>query len=159
MFDFVKATEYDSAAVLSLYKSAIGTEFCTWNEYYPTELEIGNDIKTGNLFLMKQGEEIIGAISIEPENELDGECKWQIKDNAAEIARVVIAEKYKGQGHAKTLVSFAISEIKNRGFDAVHLSVAKKNIPAYKTYKSLGFETLCETDLYGNRYYLCEKKI
>ncbi len=42
---------------------------------------------------------------------------------------------------------------------SIHLSVAKSNIPAYKTYIKLGFKTVGEVEIYGGDYYLMEKQI
>lgn len=154
---FRTATQNDAEAIYSLYRSVIGQKFCTWNDIYPGLNEINHDIETCNTFLLIKDEIIIGAASIVPENELDELSCWNVKQNAKEIARVVIAPLYQGQGYAKILAANIIAELKSRKCSAVHLSVAAVNIPAYKTYQGLGFITVGEADMYGNHYYLCEK--
>lgn len=42
---------------------------------------------------------------------------------------------------------------------AIHLSVVKTNVPAYKTYIKAGFAVDGEAQMYGNDYYLMEKAI
>ena len=57
--------------VKSLYSSVINTPYCIWNEEYPSDFEIDLDYKNNKLFVLKYNEQIIGAASIVPENEMD----------------------------------------------------------------------------------------
>ena len=87
---FRKAEMCEAETVMGLYKAVIGTPFCPWNESYPGEIEIAEDLQAGTLYVLEEDREIIGAISIVPENEYDDfEC-WTVKENTREFARVVI---------------------------------------------------------------------
>ncbi len=154
-YAFRKATREDASAIYALYKSVIGEEFCVWTESYPDMLEIDGDLKTDNLFVLTDGEKIIGAISIVPENELDGFASFT--SDGAEIARVVIAKEYRGKSLSKEMVSEIEKILCNRGAKAIHLSVAKSNFPAFKTYIKAGFKAVGEAEMYGGDYYLMEK--
>lgn len=154
---FKLAQKTDAEAVYALYQSVIGQTYCTWNDQYPGKSEILHDLETGNLFLLEEKGVIIGAASVVPENEMDAFPCWTVKENASEIARIVIHPLWQGQGYAAILVSKVLTELKNRHCASVHLSVAMVNLPAIKTYKNLGFISVGEKDMYGNRYYLCEK--
>ncbi len=155
---FRTAKETDRGDVYSLYKTAIGSEGCVWNELYPSMNEINEDLAANSLFVLESEGNIIGAISVVPENELDGMDCWQF-ENAAEIARVVVHSAYRG----KNLAAFMVSETEKRlladGCRAIHLSVAKKNTAAYKTYINKGFKTVGEAKLYCGDYYLMEKEL
>ena len=153
-----KANICDKAAVLSLYDAVKGAEFCTWNEYYPTELEFDTDLAADCLLVLEQDGKIIGAASAVTQNELDEAALWKCTD-AREIARIAIAPEMQGRGLSKMLVAKLLAELAKNGARAVHLSVAKKNIPAQSCYKSLGFETVGECEMYGNSYFLCEKEL
>ncbi len=154
---FRKAKREDTSDIYSLYKSVLGEEFCAWNENYPDMLEIEGDLAADNLFVLTDSERIIGAISIVPENELDG---FDIFTSAgAEIARVVIAKEYRGCGLSGKMVAETEAILRKRGCKAIHLSVAKTNIPARKTYIKAGFQTVGEAEIYGGEYYLMEKEI
>ena len=155
--EFRKATEEDELSVLHLYKSAVGTEFCVWNEFYPTKEEFDADLASGGLFVLTEGGTVIGAVSIVPNNELDGLKCWSRTENTVEIARVVIDNEHRGHRLAAEMVQSVLDEILSRGFASVHLSVSDRNIPAYKTYRKLGFETVGEADMYEGHYFLCEK--
>ena len=130
---FRMAQQPDAAQVLSLYQSAKSGAFCVWNESYPTDTEIAQDLATGNLYVMTDGGKVIGAISVVPENELDIFDCWTCKDGK-EIARVVIDKTYQGRGLSFEMVQSITSILRKNGCKAIHLSVVKTNVPAYKTY-------------------------
>lgn len=155
---FITARPDDASQVLSLYQSAKSSQFCSWNDSYPTITEISHDLETKNLYVMTDGSKVIGAISVVPENELDGFDCWTWK-NGREIARVVIDKAYQGHGLSFEMVQSIASILGNNGCQAIHLSVVKTNVPAYKTYIKAGFAVVGEAQMYGNDYYLMEKAI
>ncbi len=156
-YDFRNAKREDASDIYSLYKSVLGEEFCVWNENYPDMLEIEGDLTSDNLFVLTDREKIIGAISIVPENELDA---FDIFTSAgAEIARVVIAKDYRGNGLSGKMMEEIETVLRKRGCKSIHLSVAKANIPARKTYIKAGFQTVGEAEIYGGEYFLMEKEI
>ncbi len=154
---FREAEKCEAATVADLYRSVTGLPFCTWDETYPGEEEIRGDLEAGTLFVLEEEGEVIGAISIVPENELDEQPCWKETKNAGEFARVVIRPDHQHEGLSRYLVDGVIREFRKRGAAAVHLSVAKINTPAQRLYRSAGFEFCGEADMYGNSYYLCEK--
>lgn len=156
--NFRIATQEDAAQVLSLYESAKGGAFCVWNESYPSMTEIRQDLETGNLYVMTDGSKVIGAISVVPENELDEFACWSCK-TGREIARVVIDKACRGHGLSFEMVQSIVPILRQNGCKAIHLSVVKSNIPAYKTYTKAGFTIVGEAQMYGNDYYLMEKAI
>ena len=157
---FTAAGAGDADKVLALYQSVTGREFCTWNEFYPGMEEIRADYKSDNLFVLRDGTEIIGAISIVPENELDELEFWKIRDGSvAEIARVVVSPRYQGRGLALLMVRETEKILKSRGCRAVHLLAAKKNIPACHTYQKAGYQLVGECDMYEHWFCAYEKEI
>lgn len=139
-----------------MYRAAAGGEYCSWNAEYPGETEIENDLAADTLYVLEDGREIVGAVSIVPENEMDGFPCWKERDRAREFARVVIRQDHRGRGLSRRLVEGAIREMRRMGAMAAHISVVKKNIPAVRLYRSFGFDFCGETEMYGNSYYLCE---
>ena len=142
--------------VKTLYSSVINTPYCIWNEEYPSDFEIDLDYKSDKLFVLKYNEQIIGAASIVPENEMDDKDCWTEVNNSCEIARIVIHKDYQGKGLAKILVSLLIEETKNLKYKSIHLVVHVDHIPAYKTYTGLGFKMVGSTFMYGHNYKLLE---
>ena len=156
--EFRIAHHRDAERILSLYQRAKGEEFCVWNDNYPTIMEIDHDLETKNLYVLTDDGKVIGAISVVPENELDDFDCWACK-GGKEIARVVVDRAYRGRGLSFEMVKSIEAILEKSGCEAIHLSVVKSNIPAYKTYIKAGFVTVGEAQMYGNDYYLMEKAL
>ncbi len=73
---FRKTVKNEAKNIVFLYKSVIGMPFCTWDETYPGEEEIKDDLSSETLYILEDDGELIGAISIVPENELDAFNCW-----------------------------------------------------------------------------------
>lgn len=152
------AHKNDLSEIAALYKSAIGQQGCTWSADYPTEDDMHNDFESNCLFSLYLGEKLIGAVSVEPKNELDDIKIWKISDGThREIARVVISKEYQGMGYSKTMLSQLFELLSYGGYKSIHLLVCVDNVAAIKLYRSLGFEFIDECYRYGHDFYVCEK--
>lgn len=147
----------ESAQILEMYRSAVGGRYCTWDEGYPGAFEIAQDLAAGTLYVLEDAGALCGAISVVPENELDGQECWTLRENAREFSRVVIAPAYRGKGLSRRLVGGVLDVLRGNGASAVHIAVARKNIPAQRLYAGAGFAFRAEADLYGHSFFLCEK--
>ncbi len=161
MFDkrtLSKALPQESGEIFALYQSVLGTEFCVWNEYYPGMLEIDADIAADQLYVLRADNgKIIAALSVVPKNELDECTCWKMNENTKELARVVVEIDHRGKGLAGEMVRQIERILQKQNCLAIHLSVAKGNLPAYRTYLECGFAVVGEAKMYGNDYYLMEK--
>lgn len=156
---FRRALPCEADEINALYLSVRGSPFCTWDEDYPGMLEINNDISADSLYVLAEDECIVGAVSVVPENEMDDfEC-WRSNDRAGEFARVAIRPDMQGRGLSRLLIEGVLDEMRNRGIKTAHISVATVNIPAQRLYRSFGFEFLAEKEMYGSRFFLCEKSL
>ncbi len=153
---FRQAGQYDAKTVSALYSAVKGTEFCVWDESYPGEEEIKNDLAAGCLYVLEDEGDVIGAVSIVPENETDGFGCWKVRENAREFARVVIRPDRQSEGLSYHLIDGVLKELRARNAAAAHISVARSNLPARKLYAKAGFEIRGEADIFGGSYYLCE---
>ena len=156
---FRKAEKGEEDAVMVFYRAVIGTPFCTWDESYPGETEITEDLSAGTLYVLEEDREIIGAISIVPENELDDLDCWTVRENAREFARVVLKPDQQQKGLSVYLIEGVIRELQKLRVAAIHIAVAKGNIPAQKLYRKMRFNFCGEADMYGHSFFLCEKKL
>lgn len=50
-----KAKKEDVESILKLYKSQLGEPFCAWDDGYPCEENIADDLSRESLFIMKDG--------------------------------------------------------------------------------------------------------
>ena len=156
---FRAAVPEEAGAILALYRSVLGTPFCVWDEEYPGMTQIREDLATDSLFVLTEGDALVGAISVVPENELDELPFWQCPKPAREFARVVIARDWQGKGLAARLVENIEKVIRSRGAQAVHILVAVGNIPADRTYRKLGYREMGRCFMFGHDYYALEKRL
>ncbi len=157
---FRLATSADIDAVVTLYDEAKKQPFCVWNESYPLRADAVSDLDAENLYVLSEGDIVIGALSVVSENETDDLPCWQIMgEGVREIARVVIAPHHHGHGYARLMVQKMCEILRSRGDRAVHISVSVENVPAMRTYPSVGFRVVGEADLFGGHYVLMEKTL
>ena len=154
---FRKAEQWESEVIMNLYRAVIGSPFCTWDESYPGEIEITEDFSSGTLYVLEEAGELIGAISIVPENEIDDFDCWKVRENVREFARVVVRPDHQKKGLSVYLVRGIMEELQKQGAAAIHIAAAKDNIPAQKLYRKMGFDFCGEADMYGHSFFLCEK--
>ena len=154
---FRKACKSEEKAIMVLYQSVIGTPFCTWDGSYPGEEEIRDDLSAESLYVLADKEELLGAISVLPAHEWDAFDCWTVRENAREFARVVIRPDHQHKGLSLLLVEGIIEELQKLQADAIHIAVAKENIPAQKLYAKTGFAIRGEADRFGHSFFLCER--
>ena len=97
----------DISDILDLYQNAKNQELCVWNEYYPTMEEIDNDLNANTLYIIKENDVVLGAVSVNPINEMDEISQFTKTSNPCEIARVVVNKNYQ----SKKIGEFMIKEI------------------------------------------------
>lgn len=158
MMKFVCAKEEDIPAIRKLYKDAIGSEGCTWDEGYPAMEHTLGDLQRGDLFCLKKEDgEVVGAISVDDDKMVEKLPCWQ--DGGAELARLVVKENYQNAGIAGKMIKCAMEELAKRGLIYVHFLVSKEHKKALKAYDKLEFQNVGESDLYGGDWWCYEKKL
>lgn len=159
--EFQKATRDDINEILALYRAAIGTDGCTWSLDYPNEEITRGDYARGDLYCMKTLEgEIVGAISVDDDKEVDALTCWSKEMlPATELARLVVKESYQNQSIARKLLMGAMEELKKREYKAVHFLVSPGNKKALHSYAKLEFAHCGECDLYEHHWLCYEKKL
>ncbi len=149
----------EADTVNALYRMVVGRGYCSWDNEYPGPVQIADDLDHDDLFVLEYRGKIIGAISISPQIDMSGQNCWSSDECVGEFARVVIHPEYQGLHLAKLMVSKLLSVMRERGYENVHISVEKHNIPAQRTYKSLGFVNAGEASMWGRDFYLYELKL
>ncbi len=156
---FQPAKKEDLPEILALYRSVIGIPGCTWSIAYPNEATLHEDFSTGNLFVLRQRGHIAGAGSIVPKNELDDLNCWQHKENAGEIARIVIYPDRQGRGYGKYLVDMLCHRLRKQDRKAVHILVARENHHALNLYRESKFHNVGACHRYDHDFYAYERKL
>lgn len=155
------ATKADAAAILKLYKSQLGREFCPWTDRYPGENEIAFDLSRKALFVMEnQSSEIVAAISIDEDPNVDKLPQWSKELlPGAELARLAVDVQYQNLGLAQKILRHTMEELKKRNYKSVHFLVNKHNKKALNSYKHLDFEKVGEVFLYDQPFLCYEKPL
>mgnify|MGYP003302794557 CR=1 FL=1 len=148
-----KARADEKEIVRALYLSVKGSEGCTWNENYPSDIELDGDLSNDALFVLTENGEIVGAVSVVEPRELDEMPFWQERDHVCEIARVVVRPERQGRGYAERMLSMLFDSIRSEGVLGVHILVAKKNAAASRLYEKLGFDRRGECFEYGIDFF------
>lgn len=152
------ARREELAFVMQMYNDARSFEGCAWDDDYPDEDILNDDFFSDRLYVLVLKNQIIGAISVLfDENLEEVEC-WKIQSaRSVEFARVVISKEHVGQGYGTKMVSETLELLKRMEYDSVRILVSPSNPSAIAVYKKLGFDFLrVESFPYGD-FWLCEK--
>lgn len=156
----VLAKETEKKEILALYRSVIGSEGCTWSLDYPNEEILEDDFSRAALFVMKEKEEILGAVSIDEDKAVEGlDCWSKELVPGAELARLVVKEGYQNQGIARRMLRDMMVELRDRGYQSVHFLVSKMNERALRSYARLHFSKKGEAALFGEQWWCYEKEL
>ncbi len=155
MFELRKARIDEAEVILRLYHSAMTAPGCTWDESYPNRETIAEDIAAECLYVLQAEGEILGCVSVVPENELDGLDCWQVRENYCEIARVAVDSRSQGRGLSREMLRLLFQQLPQ--IRSVHILVAEQNQIAQVIYRSLGFQFYGKYQMFGHSYIAAEK--
>lgn len=156
----ILATEDDREQILKLYEQQKGREYCAWDEDYPSDDTISFDLSRDALFVMKENDEIIAAISLEVDDAVDSlECWDRSIFPGGELARVAVKPSMQGRGIARKMVQRGMDELKARGYRSIHFLVNKYNVKAIRSYAKFGFNVVGECFMYDQDFLCYEKEL
>lgn len=133
-----------------------------------------------------QGDTVSGRVSADVESDRDGELAHDTEDfartaaaprivgytgghveadtNRFFISKIYLLKEHRGEGLCSATIRFYEQLARERGLDALYLTVNKRNEMGIRAYKAKGFETIdaVETDIGGGYImddYIMEKKL
>ena len=120
-----------------------------WTGNYPIRSIVKNDIEKQDLSVLKQGDEVIGAITLNEEQEPEyNTINWRFDDSKVlVIHRLVVHPKHQRKGYAKTLMDFVEDYAKNNGYTSIRLDAYTQNQRVIHFYKTRGY------GIRGNVYF------
>ena len=156
-----KASAADRAEILVLYRSLIGQPGCTWCEEYPDEEIVAEDLHSDSLYCARENGSIVGAVSIEWQDEEMERFDCWSKENepAAYLSRVAVSRSAQGKGLAKELMRRAMAEMKAQGIKTARYLVSPGNEAAMRAYRALAFDFSGEADAFGQHWLCYEKRL
>ncbi len=154
-----KANFNDLTAVMALYRSLIGTEGCAWNEFYPGEDDVRQDIAQGSLYLLRTEEgEIIAACALGPDPELNEVEGWDSSvKHPTGLMRMAVRKDCQRQGLAGHLLAQVEREAARQGVDSIRLLAAQTNPSAIALYERALYRRTGTAHMYGLDWFCYEK--
>ena len=159
-YDIVLATEADRSEIMALYDAQKGQEYCSWNEYYPSNETIDFDLKRDALFVLKEDGKIKAAISLEEDEDVDNLTCWDDSLRPeGEFARIAVWPNEQGKGLGRIMFGFAMEELKRRGYKGLHILVNKNNEKAIRCYSVFGCRIAGECHMYDQDFLCYEREL
>lgn len=119
---------------------------------YPSEDALRTALENKEMYVYVENYEIISAMRINHSaTEGYSQIKWGIEAKEAEtmlIHMLGVSLAYQGKGIAKEMVRYVIEKAKQEKQKTIRLDVLAGNIPAFKLYDSLGFQSVGEVMLF-----------
>ena len=138
------ASEKDIYTCNSLKKEVIARlnslNLPLWNEEYPSDELIKEDIESGRgRIILNDEDEIIAYASVAPSIEEFNEEVF-LHSNLLAISRLMVKTGCENQGIATYFIKQIIDEAKTKGYKGIGIMVHPINERAIKLYKKLGFK-------------------
>jgi ribosomal protein S18 acetylase RimI-like enzyme len=153
-YTFSLATREDIPAIVSIYRSLVGTPGCTWDYEYPSQETAEQDIARQELFVLKKGGSIVAVASAGAFDELS-DLSWK-SQTPCELARIGVPLNLQNQGIGTEILRRVMEAVKAKGFDGIRMLVAKTNFSALALYEKNGFERCGEVSRFNHDYYCYE---
>ncbi|MCH5297789.1 MAG: GNAT family N-acetyltransferase [Ruminococcus sp.] len=132
-----------------------------WDELYPAEKDIINDINNGELYVGRVNEKIavIYVINSYCDEEYNN-GEWQNPNaNYQIVHRLCVHPDFQNNGIAKATMQHIETELCQSDVEAIRLDAFTENPYALKLYQNLGYSIVGYADWRKGRFYLMEKYI
>ena len=141
-----KGTTNDIEDIVTIFRSVsedmTSNGINQWDEVYPTQANVVEDISNQELFLIKIDGTPIATMTLNEEQ--DPQYKyvhWKCRNQKVlVIHRLAVHPKNQGQGLAKQLVSFSIDHANTNGMRSIRLDAYAGNRRSNGLYEKLGFQ-------------------
>ena len=155
------ATKEDAAAIYALYRSLLREPYSTWDEDYPSREIVDEDLLYNGVLVLRLPEGGIGAaIVVEKGEEFEADVPWYPDVTRwCALGRLGVAHGMQGRGVARRMLSEAMAHARAEGYEAVRFLVGAHNVPALRSYATLGFEVCGHTRMWDEDWLCYEKRL
>ena len=162
-----KANKADLDNIMKMYKSCvtgmIENGIDQWDETYPNDEIISEDLNVGTYYVAEMDETIIGGVNIDKNQDdtylsLDWEGK---SDSFLVVHRLGVKQEFWNKKIGRDLMLFTEKLVLKRGLKSIRLDTYSGNPKAMEFYRRLGYAELGSIDLKADKekYYCFEKII
>lgn len=135
-------------------------EIYQWDEIYPARIDFEEDIKSGNLYVVHEGDDLAAFYVISDESdEQYGNANWQFGDSYYVLHRFCVSPNMQNKGVGKKVLLHIEDQIKDMGYNAVRLDTFTENPFAQRLYRHNGYESRGYADWRKGRFDLMEKAL
>ena len=157
---FREAAASDLEGVMALYRSC--TAFSpthgndNWSEAYPNREFAEEDLASHGLFVLEHQGEIIGAISLVPEDDWDELPVWT-GDRSCNLSRLCIRPQLQKLHLAERMMEEISRVAKERGYRSTRHGSLISNVASNRLYERMGYHNRGKASLYGHEYWCFER--
>lgn len=147
--EFRRAVYADLNKILEIIRQAQGyfksKGINQWQNNYPNEEVIKNDIENKRGYVLVDGDIIVGTVSVSFDGEktydyIEGE--WLSSIDYAVVHRIAVRSEYKGRGLASIILKNVEHICLQRGIHSIKIDTHEENIPMQRLLQKNGF-TYC----------------
>lgn len=132
-----------------------------WDEIYPNEEVIKQDIYKENMYVLFEENKIMGIIVLNENQDKEYlDLKWRYsKGKPLVIHRLCVHPAAQGKGVAKALMSFSENYASSNNYAFIRLDAFTENPIACRLYEKLGFEKAGIVNFRKGKFYCFEKSL
>lgn len=146
--NIIKAGKNDIVQILEITRSCaramIQNEIYQWNESYPSNEVLMNDIELGQIWKLENKQSIIGVMVLtEIEDDEYKDVKWLTKNGSSiYVHRLAVHPDFQGQGCAQLLMTYAENYALEHNYKSIRLDTFSQNKRNQRFYKKRNFTEL-----------------
>ena len=163
--DFAIARQEDLPELVSLFQAATrqmdAQGVFQWDELYPDEGILSEDVARGNMTICTIEERIAVAFMLDFCEDSDYEsADWRYCErDIVVLHRLCVHPDFQGRGVARQTMDDLESEVRARGRKTIRLDAFSQNPTALHLYESRGYRKAGEIMYRKGLFYLYEKKL
>ena len=163
--NFSTAQAEDLAEILRLFRAATtrmdAHGVYQWDEIYPDEGILSEDIARGNMTIGNIDGRIAVAFMLDFCEDSDYEtAAWRYcAQDIVVLHRLCVHPDFQGQGVARQAMDYLENEVRAQGIKTIRLDAFSQNPTALHLYESRGYQKAGEISYRKGLFYLYEKKL
>jgi len=134
--DLLTLSRYARIVASELHASGVNQ----WSETYPDYPDFEKDLLRDALFVVELEGQVVGSISVLPENDPYYRLLAWKGYKALVVHRLMVLPEYRRHKLGTTLFNFAIDKAKNEGYDSIKVDTHPDNIRMQNLIVSVGFK-------------------
>lgn len=162
---FQSAALSDLAEVIVLFESAVENmnknNILQWDEVYPNEEILWEDIEKGQMSVGKSGSRIVSVyvLSGEYDNEYN-HADWRYPEASFVVLhRLCVHPDFQNQGIARKTMEQIEKQVRASGIETIRLDAFSDNPYALRLYEGLGYHKTGKANWRKGLFYLYEKNL